>query len=61
MNAERLLYNQAETCELINVSKATLYRLIRDGAITPLKIGSATRFTRSELERFIEVLAAQAV
>lgn len=48
-----------QTCVLINSSRGTLYNLIRDGAITPIKIRSNTRFRRSEIERFILAQAAK--
>jgi excisionase family DNA binding protein len=48
------LYSAPQVCELLAISRATLYRLKSAGKIESLKIGSATRFTESAIERFIK-------
>jgi len=50
------LYTIKETYELLKVSRAKLYLLIKDGALKPVKIGKKTIFKESELNRFIEGL-----
>ena len=48
------LYSAPQVCELLAISRATLYRLKSAGKIESLKIGSATRFTESAIDRFIK-------
>ena len=50
------LYTIKETYELLKVSRAKLYLLIKDGSLKPVKIGKKTIFKESELNRFIEEL-----
>jgi excisionase family DNA binding protein len=38
-NVEKLTYNTHETCEALGVSRATLWRLVKAGKITPLRTG----------------------
>jgi excisionase family DNA binding protein len=52
----RLLYEPAEAEELLTVSHATLYRLIRTGRLDARKIGSKTVITAASIERFISKL-----
>ena len=47
------LYTVKTLCSYLSISRATLYRLIQQGMLEPLHIGSSTRFTESEVERFI--------
>jgi excisionase family DNA binding protein len=47
------LFTVKTLCSYLSISRATLYRLIKKGKIEPLHIGSSTRFTESEVERFI--------
>ncbi|MGD0662822.1 MAG: helix-turn-helix domain-containing protein [Syntrophorhabdales bacterium] len=45
-----------EACEILKVSRAKLYLLIKDESLKPVKIGKKTLFKESELNRFIESL-----
>jgi hypothetical protein len=54
----RLLYEPAEAEQLLTVSHATLYRLIRAGRLDAKKIGSKTVITAPSIERFIAGLPA---
>ncbi len=47
------LFTCREACQLLRISKSTLYRLIGDGELVPAHIGRSVRFTRSELHRFV--------
>jgi len=47
------LYTVKTLCSYLSISRATLYRLIQQGMLEPLHIGPSTRFTESEVERFI--------
>ena len=44
---------------MTRLSRATLYRLISDGRLKPVRIGRAVRFTTAELRRFVVQLEAQ--
>ena len=50
------LFTCTEACQLLRISKSTLYRLIGDGELMPAHIGRSVRFTRSELHRFVAQL-----
>ncbi len=47
----RNLYPPAEAEQLLGVSHATLYRLLRAGKLTAIKIGSRTGITAESIER----------
>ncbi len=47
-----------QTCRVLGVSRATLYRLFRDGQLQSVSIYSSPRVTRSEVERFLKALPA---
>jgi excisionase family DNA binding protein len=47
------LFTVSTLCKHLSISRATLYRLINKGEIEPIRIGSLTRFTDSEVERFL--------
>ena len=47
------LFTVTTLCEHLAISRATLYRLIRRGELEPLRIGSLTRFTENEVNRYI--------
>ena len=47
------LLTVVETAAELRISRNTLYQLIRDRQIVPIKIGSRTFFERAEVERFV--------
>ncbi len=47
------LFTVTTLCEHLAISRATLYRLIKRGELEPLRIGSLTRFTENEVNRYI--------
>jgi excisionase family DNA binding protein len=47
------LFTIKTLCEYLGISRSTLHRLIQQGRIEPFHIGSATRFTSAEVDRFI--------
>lgn len=53
---EQLLFKVAEAAAILGVGKITIYRLIWQGAITPVYVGRAVRIPRTELERFVREL-----
>lgn len=57
---EKLLYDVGEACALVGFSRATLYRLIDAGRITPVRVGRSVYITPDELRAFVERLKAEA-
>jgi excisionase family DNA binding protein len=52
-NLEQLL-TVAQCCELLQVSKQTLYRLINSGELAPIRVGHHPRFTREDVRVYVE-------
>jgi excisionase family DNA binding protein len=52
-NYEKLL-KAIEVAEILNISRALSYRLLQQGEIPVVKIGSAVRVRPIDLERFIQ-------
>jgi excisionase family DNA binding protein len=48
-----LLVTPAQAAALLNVGRTTLYYLTRDGELTAVHIGRATRYALSELEAYV--------
>ena len=45
------LYTIVEACEILTISRRTMYRYIQNGTINAVKIGRDWRFTQDEIER----------
>jgi len=45
-----------EAMGILRISRPTLYRLINEGELKPVKIGKRTLFEEKELQRFIKTL-----
>ena len=43
-----------DVADLLRISTKTVYRLINQGAMVPVKIGRATRIEESELEDYLQ-------
>ena len=50
------LYTVEETRLALKISRGTLYTLIKEKKINPVKLGGRTLFTETELTNFIERL-----
>lgn len=48
------LYCIAEICEILMVTRQSVYNLINSEKLVRIKIGAATRITADSLERFID-------
>jgi excisionase family DNA binding protein len=56
---EKLTYNTREVCAALGVSRATLWRLVGAGKISPLQTGLRTKlFSVEEVRRFVTKAAA---
>lgn len=47
----RIAYTTTEAAAMLSISRSTLYALAKQGAISPLKLGSATRWRHDDLIR----------
>ena len=43
-----------EAADVLRVSRATLYRLIRGGELAPVRVGQRLRFEPSEIRRYLD-------
>lgn len=43
-----------KVAEYLSVSQRTVWRMIQDGRLIPVKFGSSTRVRESELNRFLD-------
>lgn len=43
-----------QCCELLQVSKQTLYRLINSGELQPIRVGYHPRFSKDDVRGYIE-------
>lgn len=48
------VYTATEICEILKVTKRTLYRYLEDGKINGFRAGREYRFTEQDLIDFIE-------
>ncbi len=53
------LLTTAQTTAMLRISRATLYRKVDAGELTPVKIGSAVRFRRSDVDAYVTSLSAK--
>jgi excisionase family DNA binding protein len=51
---ERAVLNVAETADFLRVSESSIWKLIRQGKITPTRIGDRVLFARTYLARYAE-------
>ena len=49
--ARPLLVTQSEAARLLSMSRVTVYRLVRDGALHPVEVRGAKRYRVEDLER----------
>ncbi len=54
------LYSINDALDVLKISRAKLYLLIKDKSIKPVKIGKRSLFKESELNRFIKSLNGSA-
>ena len=54
------LFSIEETAKYLKISKPSLYRLMAEKKIMPIKLGGRTLFTEEELTRFVDTLKEEA-
>lgn len=47
-------YTLKDVSEMLHVSMTTIYRYVKEGRLTPAKIGNSYRVTEADLQEFIE-------
>lgn len=47
-------YTLRDVSEMLHVSMTTIYRYIKEGRLTPAKIGNSYRVTEADLQEFID-------
>jgi excisionase family DNA binding protein len=52
----RLLLRAEEVAEELGIGRSTVYRLLQTGQLRGVLIGKARRFSRAEVEAFVERL-----
>lgn len=57
---EPLLLTAAEVGHILGIGRTTVYALMRTGRLRGVTIGTSRRFSRDEVQRFIERLGADA-
>lgn len=53
-----ILLSISETCRALSISRSGVYRLISAGHLRPVKVSTATRFLRADVEAYVAGLAA---
>jgi excisionase family DNA binding protein len=54
----RLLLTVEEAADMLNISRTTVYGLLRDGILKAVHIGRSVRLPHAELVRYVEALCA---
>jgi len=52
--SKKLLWDERETAERLNVARSTLWRLRRDGRLPYVTVGRAIRYRVADVHDFIE-------
>ena len=47
-------YTLKDVSEMLHVSMTTIYRYIKEGRLTPAKIGNSYRVTEADLQEFVD-------
>jgi excisionase family DNA binding protein len=47
------LFTRAETAKALRISPVHLWRIVKQGKLQPIKIGSRQLFSQTELDRFV--------
>ena len=58
--AERAAFSIDETCQYINASRPTVYKLMGNGSIPSFHIGRCRLILREDLDRFLQGRLAEA-
>jgi excisionase family DNA binding protein len=53
LEQQRLVYSILEAAHALNLSRATMYRLLAEGRITSIKIGSRRLIVRTSIDNLL--------
>jgi excisionase family DNA binding protein len=53
INVPKLTYSVAEVCEALQISRTTLWKLVRSRRLKPVRIGRRVLFSLKTLEEFV--------
>lgn len=48
------LLTVASVCELLDVSRQTLYRLVQRGELIPIRVSRSPRFVQEDVRRYVD-------
>ena len=60
VNHQRRAYRPEEVGDQLGVSRSTVYRLMGEGALEPIKVGGSRRVTEDQLDRYVASLESGA-
>lgn len=49
-----LLVTVKQACEMLGLGRTSIHHLVRNGELTPIRIGTAVRFSIEHLHRFVD-------
>ena len=52
-------YTLKDVSEMLHVSMTTIYRYVKEGRLTPAKIGNSYRLTEADLQEFVDKARAE--
>lgn len=52
-------YTLRDVSEMLHVSMTTIYRYVKEGRLTPAKIGNSYRLTEADLQEFVDKARAE--
>jgi excisionase family DNA binding protein len=53
MNVQKLAYSIPEVCEALQISRTTLWKLVRSRRLKPVRIGRRVLFSMKAIEEFL--------
>ena len=56
---ERLLFSVSEAAQHLRISRTTIFKLLREGKLTPTKIGTRTLISGAAIDRLLAETAEQ--
>jgi len=54
--SDKIMITLKEACQMLSLSRSSVYRLIDQGKLAPKKMGSRTLFLVTEIESFAQSL-----
>lgn len=54
-----VFYNSAEIMEILQISRATMHNYLKSGKLKGVKIGGAWRFSKEDIEEFVNGLSSE--